>query len=67
METKRDKFVRIVENRTNKIIDMLGIKDEYIAVGGNSSLQLMYDTLSRALLFGVLGGNGPWVKEEKRK
>ena len=23
METKRDKFVRIVENRTNKIIDML--------------------------------------------
>ena len=23
METKREKFVRIVENRTNKIIDML--------------------------------------------
>lgn len=23
METKRDRFVRIVENRTNKIIDML--------------------------------------------
>ena len=23
MESKRDKFVRIVENRTNKIIDML--------------------------------------------
>ena len=47
--------------------NMLGIKEEYIAVGGNSSLQLMYDTLSRALLFGVLGGDGPWFKEEKRK
>ena len=47
--------------------DMLGIKEEYIAVGGNSSLQLMYDTISRALLFGVLGSEKPWVKEEKRK
>jgi len=47
--------------------DMLGIKEEYIAVGGNSSLQLMYDTLSRALLFGVLGSKEPWIKEEGRK
>ena len=47
--------------------DMLGIKEEYIAVGGNSSLQLMYDTISRALLFGVLGSERPWIKEDARK
>ena len=47
--------------------DMLGIKTEYIAVGGNSSLQIMYDTLSRAMLFGVLGSERPWCKEDGLK
>jgi DNA-binding transcriptional MocR family regulator len=46
---------------------MLGIKEEYIAVGGNSSLQLMYDTITRAMLFGVLGSPKPWAKEEGLK
>lgn len=47
--------------------DYLGVKTEYIAVGGNSSLQLMFDTLARAMLFGVLGSPRPWSKEEGLK
>lgn len=47
--------------------ETLGLKEEYIAVGGNSSLQLMYDTLTRALLFGVLGSPRPWCREEGLK
>lgn len=47
--------------------ELLGVKLEYIYVGGNSSLQLMYDTLSRAMLFGVLGSPRPWCKEEGLK
>ena len=44
-----------------------GIKEEDITVGGNSSLQLMHDTLVRAMLFGVCGSPRPWVKEDKIK
>ncbi|MBO5724123.1 MAG: aminotransferase class I/II-fold pyridoxal phosphate-dependent enzyme [Lentisphaeria bacterium] len=46
--------------------DLLGIDPEKIIVAGNSSLNLMYDTLVRCMLFGHNGGT-PWCKLSKVK
>ena len=47
--------------------DATGLSPDDIIVGGNSSLQLMYDTLSRAMLFGVHGSVMPWCRESGLK
>ena len=49
------------------MMSMLDVKEDEIIVGGNSSLQLMYDTIARAMLLGVLGGDKPWSKNERVK
>ena len=47
--------------------EILGCKPEQVFVGGNASLQLMYDTISRAYSHGLLHSEKPWCKEEKVK
>jgi aspartate/methionine/tyrosine aminotransferase len=42
---------------------MLGAKPEQVIVSGNSSLQVMHDTVVRALLHGVPESKLPWGKE----
>lgn len=48
-------------------MDILGVSSDEVIVGGNSSLQLMYDTLIRAMQFGVVGSDKPWCKYDKVK
>ena len=40
---------------------MLGVNTNEVILGGSSSLNLMYDTIQRALQFGIMGGE-PWNK-----
>ena len=47
--------------------DILGCKPEQVFAGGNASLQLMYDTISKAYTHGLLHSPRPWCKEEKVK
>lgn len=43
--------------------DLLGIPCERLFVAGNSSLNIMFDTVARAMLFGVYGSERPWSKQ----
>lgn len=44
--------------------ELLGVRAENVIVGGNSSLNMMYDTVARAELFGVMG-HTPWKDQGK--
>lgn len=47
--------------------ELFHIDEKNIFIGGNSSLQLMYDTLMRCMVFGTVGSPRPWCMEPKRK
>lgn len=47
--------------------DVFGLKAQNIILGGNSSLNMMYDTVARAFSFGFCDSERPWCREEKIK
>lgn len=47
--------------------DVLGCKAEECFIGGNASLTLMYDTVSKAYTHGLLHSEKPWCKLENVK
>ena len=47
--------------------DILDLPTENIIVGGNSSLNIMYDTVAKALIYGVLPEYDPWMKQGEVK
>lgn len=47
--------------------ELLGVPADNIILGGNSSLNMMYDTVCRAILFGTYGNCLPWKDQGKVK
>ena len=47
--------------------DYMGVTPEEIVIGGNSSLNLMYDTFLRAMVHGVGNGQPPWGRQAPLK
>lgn len=46
--------------------DMMEVPKDNIIIFGNSSLNIMYDTVARAMILGIMG-NTPWCQLEKVK
>ena len=47
--------------------DLLSVRYEQLFMGGNSSLTLMYDTISKAYTHGLLHSDKPWSQLDKVK
>ncbi len=43
--------------------DILEVPVENVIIGGNSSLNLMYDAVARNMIFGAEGAGEPWAKQ----
>ena len=40
--------------------EVFGVPESYIIIGGNSSLNMIYDAVARMMLFGLPGEGRPW-------
>ena len=49
----------------NLFAEVLGLSPDQIIVGGNSSLNMMFDTIAQAMTHGL--GSEPWCKQEGLK
>jgi DNA-binding transcriptional MocR family regulator len=47
--------------------DFMGVAQDEIIIGGNASLNLMYDCFMRAMVFGVGDGQPPWSRQKALK
>jgi aspartate/methionine/tyrosine aminotransferase len=47
--------------------EYLGVAPAQVIIGGSSSLNMMYDTIVRAMVLGVVGGERPWGKYPRIK
>ncbi|MBR5743551.1 MAG: aminotransferase class I/II-fold pyridoxal phosphate-dependent enzyme [Clostridia bacterium] len=47
--------------------ELLHVMPENVICGGNSSLNMMYDAVSRAMVFGTAPGFTPWSKQKELK
>lgn len=48
------------------LADVMGVSESNVIVFGNSSLNVMYDTVARSMLLGVMGA-APWCRLDKVK
>ena len=55
-----------IDEAKELIADMMEVNPSTVILYGNSSLNVMYDTVSRAMTHGIMGGI-PWAKLEKVK
>ncbi len=56
-----------VDEAKELFAELLGVGTNQVIMGGQSSLNLMYDTVVKALTLGVYGGKEPWGKQGKLK
>ena len=55
-----------IDEAKELLADMMEVNPSTIIIYGNSSLNVMYDTVSRAMTHGIMG-NTPWCKQDKIK
>lgn len=47
--------------------EIFGVQTDEVIIGGNSSLNMMYDTIARAMQFGFFDSPRPWNQEKQVK